>query len=431
MHSSVHDAIAAVWRAESARIVAVVMRRVRDLGVAEELAQDTLVAALEHWPLKGVPDNPAAWLMTTAKNRTLDHLRHRQMAGLREGELAQDMQAWQTDHTPDFSDALSDAMEDDVGDDVLRLMFIACHPALSADARVALTLRLIAGLTVPEIARACLVNETTIAQRIVRAKRTLAEAQVAFELPRGADRDQRLASVLEVVYLLFNEGHAATSGAAWARPDLCQEALRLGRLLAGLVPEAPEVQGLLALMAFQASRLPARVGEQGEPVLLRDQDRRRWDQALIQQGLVALERAEQGRDRPGSYTLQAGIAACHVRVPKPEDTDWARVVHLYDALLMIEPSPVVSLNRAVAVGMAQGPVAGLAAIQALDGHAALRRYPWFYSVRAEWLTQLGRLDQARSDWTLAASLTDNEADRALMLRRVRADVGQASGPPAD
>ncbi len=431
MHSSVHDTIAAVWRAESARIVAVAMHRVRDLGVAEELAQDTLVAALEHWPLKGVPDNPAAWLMTTTKNRALDHLRHRQMAGLREGELAQDMQAWQTDHTPDFSDALSDAMQDDVGDDVLRLIFTACHPVLSADARVALTLRLITGLSTAEIARACLASEATIAQRIVRAKRTLGEALVPFELPRGEDRDQRLASVLEVVYLLFNEGHAATSGAAWARPDLCHEALRLGRLLAGLVPDAPEVQGLLALMAFQASRLPARVSEQGEPVLLRDQDRRRWDQALIQQGLVALDRAGQGGSRSGSYTLQAGIAACHVRAPTLEDTDWTRMVALYDALSALEPSPVVLLNRAVAVGMAQGPAAGLAAIEALDGHAALQAYPWYYSVRAEWLEQLGRVEQARSDWTRAASLTDNEADRALLLRRARADVDQASGPPAD
>ena len=431
MHSSVHDTIAAVWRAESARIVAVVMRRVRDLGVAEELAQDTLVAALEHWPLEGVPKNPAAWLMTTAKNRALDHLRHRQMAGQRESELAQDMQVWQTDHTPDLLDALSDTMQDDVGDDVLRLIFIACHPVLSADARVALTLRLIVGLSTAEIARACLVSEATVAQRIVRAKRALAEAQVPFELPPAAERVDRLASVLAVVYLLFNEGHAATSGAAWARPDLCHEALRLGRLLAGMVPEEPEVQGLLALMAFQASRLPARVGEQGEPVLLRDQDRRRWDQALIHQGLDALARAGQSRERPGSYALQAGIAACHVRALGPEDTDWTQMVNLYDALSELEPSPVVFLNRAVAVGMAQGPAAGLSAIEALADHPALTRYPWFYSVRAEWLTQLGQRDRALADWTTAAALTDNEAERSLLNRRARASAARESPPRAE
>jgi RNA polymerase sigma factor (sigma-70 family) len=426
VHSSVHDTIAAVWRAESARIVAVVMRRVRDLGVAEELAQDTLVAALEHWPIKGVPDNPAAWLMTTAKNRALDHLRHREMAGQRENELALDMQAWQTDHTPDFSDALGRDMEDGVGDDVLRLMFIACHPLLSVDARLALTLRLIAGLTVSEIARACLVSETTIAQRIVRAKRTLAEAQVPFELPSDTERHQRLASVLAVVYLLFNEGHSATGGAAWVRSDLCHEALRLGRWLAGIAPGEREVQGLLALMAFQASRLPARVNDRGEPVLLPDQDRQRWDQALIGEGLMALGRAGQGGDPPGSYGLQAAIAACHVRARRLEDTDWAHMVVLYDALFALEPSPVVLINRAVAVGMAQGAAAGLEAVQALEGHPALQRYPWFYSVRATWLAQLGRVDQARADWSRAASLTDNEADRALLLRHAR--TGAAGKP---
>ncbi len=431
MHSSVHDTIAAVWRAESARIVAVVMRRVRDLGVAEELAQDTLVAALEHWPIDGVPKNPAAWLMTTAKNRALDHLRHREMAGQRESELAKDMQAWQTDHTPDFTDALGETLQDDLGDDVLRLMFIACHPMLSADARVALTLRLIAGLSVPEIARACLVSESTIAQRIVRAKRALTEAQVPFEFPGETDRRQRLVSVQEVVYLVFTEGHAATSGAAWARPDLCHEALRLGRLRAGIAPGEREVQGLLALMALQASRLPARVDEQGEPVLLQDQDRQRWDPALMDEGLMALERAWPDGDRPGSYTLQAAIAACHVRARRPEDTDWTHMVDLYDALAGVEPSAVVMLNRAVAVGMAHGPAAGLVAIEALEGHAALQRYPWFYSVRAEWLAQLGHRSRALADWTTAAALTDNEADRALLLRRAQENTGQDGHQPVD
>ena len=407
------------------------MRYVRELGVAEELAQDTLVAALEHWPIDGVPLNPAAWLMTTARNRALDHLRHRQMAGQRESELALDMQAWQTDHTPDFSDALGEALDDDVGDDVLRLMFIACHPALSADARLALTLRLVAGLTTPEIARACLVSETTIAQRIVRAKRALAAAGVPFELPRGADRGARLASVLEVVYLLFNEGYSATSGAQWARADLCLEALRLGRLLARIAPGEPEVHGLLALMAFQASRLPARVNEQGAPVLLRDQDRRLWDQELIRQGLEALETAERSGGTAGSYALQAGIAACHACAHEPADTDWAHMLRLYDALAEVEPSAVVMLNRAVAVGMAQGPAAALAAIEALEDHAALQQYPWFYSVRAEWLERSGDRDRARADWTAAASLTDNEADRALLLRRARKDAGQDGCLPVD
>ncbi|QCB48123.1 RNA polymerase sigma factor [Hydrogenophaga sp. PAMC20947] len=431
MHSVVHDAIAAVWRAESPRIVAVVMRCVRDLGVAEELAQDTLVAALEHWPIDGVPRNPAAWLMTTARNRALDHLRHRQMAGQRENELALDMQAMQSDHTPDFSEALGESLQDDVGDDVLRLMFIACHLALSADARVALTLRLVAGLTTPEIARACLVSETTIAQRIVRAKRALVAAQVPFELPRGADRDQRLASVLAVVYLLFNEGYSATSGPQWARPDLCREALRLGELLAQIAPEEPEVHGLFALMAIQASRLPARVNELGAPVLLRDQDRRLWDRAMIRQGLDALATAERSGDPSGSYALQAAIAACHARAQRPEDTDWAHMVGLYDALTELEPSPVVLLNRAVALGMAQGPAAGLVAIEVLADHPALQRYPWFYSVRAEWLEQLGKGDRARADWTLAATLTDNEAERSLLNRRARTAAAEGTTSRAD
>jgi RNA polymerase sigma factor (sigma-70 family) len=431
VHSVVHDAIAAVWRAESPRIVAVVMRRVRDLGVAEELAQDTLVAALEHWPIDGVPANPAAWLMTTARNRALDHLRHRQMAGQRESELALDMQAWQTDHTPDFSEALGESMQDDVGDDVLRLMFIACHPVLPADARLALTLRLVAGLTTPEIARACLVSETTIAQRIVRAKRALAAAQVPFELPRGADRDKRLASVLAVLYLLFNEGYSATSGPQWARPGLCREALRLGGLLAQIAPGEPEVHGLFALMAIQASRLPARVDGRGEAVLLRHQDRSLWDQALIRQGLGALALADRGTGLPGSYTLQAGIAACHARAQRFEETDWAHMVRLYDALASVEPSAVVMLNRAVAVGMAQGPAAGLAAIEALEGHAALQRYPWFFSVRAEWLAQLGHRSRALADWATAAALTDNEADRALLLRRARGDTDLDGREPVD
>ncbi len=420
MHSSVHQAIATVWRLESARITASVARVVRDIGVAEELAQDALVAALEHWPRDGVPDNPAAWLMTTAKRRALDHLRHRQMADEKHDGIAADLEALGANHVPDFVDALDEARQDDIGDDLLRLVFTACHPVLSTDARVALTLKLLGGLTTHEIARAFLVPEATIAQRIVRAKRTISEAGVPFEVPRGDALGERLASVLEVVYLVFNEGYTATSGGDWMRPALCDEALRLGRMLAGIAPQQPEVHGLLALMEIQASRTAARTDARGRPVLLADQDRHRWDHLLIRRGLAALDRADLLGAEPGPYHLQAAIAACHARAVRPADTDWARIAELYSELARVAPSPVVELNRAVAISMHAGPAAGLVLVDALLKNKALRQYHWLPSVRGDLLAKLGRDGEARAEFERAADLAGNERERQFLLDRAAA-----------
>ncbi|MGE0350579.1 RNA polymerase sigma factor [Hydrogenophaga sp.] len=417
MHSGVHQAIATVWRLESARITASVARVVRDIGVAEELAQDALVAALEHWPKDGVPDNPAAWLMTTAKRRALDHLRHRQMAEEKHDGIAADMEALGATHVPDFVDALDEARQDDIGDDLLRLVFTACHPVLGTEARVALTLKLLGGLTTHEIARAFLVPEATIAQRIVRAKRTLSDAGVPFEVPRGEALGERLASVLEVVYLVFNEGYTATSGGDWMRPDLCNEALRLGRMLAGIAPQQPEVQGLLALMEIQASRTAARTDAQGRPVLLAAQDRARWDHLLIRRGLAALDRADLLTTEPGPYHLQAAIAACHARATHADATDWARIAALYGELARIAPSPVVELNRAVAVSMHAGPAAGLVLVDALLKNKALQQYHWLPSVRGDLLEKLERRDEARAEFQRAAELAGNEREKAFLLQR--------------
>ena len=424
MHSSVHQAIATVWRLESARITACVARVVRDIGVAEELAQDALVAALEHWPKEGVPDNPAAWLMTTAKRRALDHLRHRQMAEARHEDIAADMEALGATHVPDFVDALDEARQDDIGDDLLRLVFTACHPVLSTDARVALTLKLLGGLTTHEIARAFLVPEATIAQRIVRAKRTLTDAGVPFEVPRGEALGERMASVLEVVYLVFNEGYTATSGGDWMRPALCDEALRLGRMLAGIAPQQPEVHGLLALMEIQASRTAARTDAQGRPVLLSDQDRSRWDHLLIRRGLAALDRADLLTTEPGPYHLQGAIAACHARAVRAADTDWARIAALYGELSRVAPSPVVELNRAVAISMHAGPAAGLVLVDALLKNKALRQYHWLPSVRGDLLAKLGRNGEARSEFERAADLAGNEREKTFLMER-------AAGLPGD
>ncbi|GLS14097.1 RNA polymerase sigma factor [Hydrogenophaga electricum] len=420
MHSAVHDTIATVWRLESARIVAAVARRVRDVGVAEELAQDALIAALEHWPVNGLPDKPGAWLMTTALNRALDHLRHRQMAEARHGDLAADLEALQAHVVPDFSDDIDRQREHAVlGDDLLRLIFTACHPVLPADARVALTLKLLGGLSTGEIARAHLVPEATVAQRIVRAKRTLADAQVPFELPQGAELAQRLASVLEVVYLIFNEGYTATSGGDWMRPALCDEALRLGRMLAELAPQEAEVHGLVALMEIQASRTAARTDAAGEPILLADQDRMRWDRLLIRRGLAALERAQALGQPARSYRLQAEIAAGHARAHRATDTDWPRIAALYAELMRVAPSPVVELNRAVAVAMAQGPAAGLAIVEPLLADKALQRYPWLPAVQGDLLRKLGREDEARAAFARAADLTTNEREQRLLRQRAR------------
>lgn len=419
MHSAVHNTIAAVWRIESAHIVAAVARRVRDLGVAEELAQDALVAALEHWPQDGVPKNPGAWLMTTAINRALDWLRHRQMADARHKDIANDLEAQQAHVVPDFVDALDAARQDDIGDDLLRLIFTACHPVLSCDARVALTLKLLGGLSTHEIARAFLVPETTIAQRIVRAKRTLADSQVPFEVPRGEQLTERLGSVLEVVYLVFNEGYTATSGGDWMRPELCAEALRLGRMLAKLAPQQAEVHGLVALMEIQASRTAARTDAQGKPVLLNQQNRARWDHLLIRRGLAALDRAESLGQAPGSYTLQAEIAACHARALTAADTDWARIAGLYANLMHVAPSPVVELNRAVAVSMHEGPAAGLAIVDTLLQNNTLQRYHLLHAVHADLLQKLGRRDEAREVLHRAAALANNEQERALLALRAQ------------
>jgi RNA polymerase sigma factor (sigma-70 family) len=417
--TATHQAIDAVWRIESAKIVAGVARMVRDIGVAEELAQDALVAALEHWPTDGVPDNPGAWLMATAKHRALDRLRRDKLQATKHEELGRDLEAQEALIVPDFVDALDAARQDTIGDDLLRLIFTACHPVLSTEARVALTLKLLGGLTTGEIARAFLVPEPTIAQRIVRAKRTLSAARVAFELPAGDALAERLGSVLEVVYLVFNEGYTATSGDDWMRPALAQEALRLGRVLAGLAPDEPEVHGLVALMELQASRSAARVDAEGRPVLLLDQDRARWDRLLIRRGLLALERAEHLGGALGRYALQAAIAACHARARTPDETDWARIAALYDALAQVAPSPVVELNRAVAVGMAFGPAAGLEVADALLDEPSMAQYHLLPSVRGDLLDKLGRRDEARAEFERAASLTRNARERELLLQRAR------------
>jgi RNA polymerase sigma-70 factor (ECF subfamily) len=412
--SDTHRAIEAVWMIESARLIAGLTRIVRDVGLAEDLAQDALVAALERWPDSGVPDNPGAWLMTTAKHRAIDLLRRRTLLDRKHEELGRDLEARRETAVPDFHAAI----DDPVGDDLLRLVFIACHPVLPTEARVALTLRLIGGLTTAEIARAFLVPEPTVAQRIVRAKRTLAEARVPFEVPRGEELAQRLASVLEVIYLIFNEGYSATAGDEWTRPELCEDALRLGRILAELAPKEPEVHGLVALMEIQASRLRARIGPSGEPVLLFDQDRARWDRLLIRRGLAALERAEALGGALGPYALQAAIAACHARAHAPSETDWARIVALYDALAQLTPSPIVELNRAVAVGMAFGPAAGLELVDALTSEPSLDAYHLLPSVRGDLLAKLGRFEEARAEFERAASLTRNSRERELLLERV-------------
>jgi RNA polymerase sigma factor (sigma-70 family) len=413
--ADVQRAIDAVWRIESARLIAGLARIVRDVGLAEDLAQDALVAALEQWPESGVPDNPGAWLMGTAKHQAVDRVRRRQVLERKYEELGREIQV---SAEPD----LDAALDDDIGDDLLSLIFAACHPVLSTEARIALTLRLVGALTTPEIARAFLVPEATVAQRIVRAKRTLAAARVPFEVPTGADRDARLSSVLEVVYAIFNEGYAATAGDDWMRPALCEDALRLGRILARLAPDEAEVHGLVALMEIQASRLRARTGPAGEPILLLDQDRGRWDRVLINRGLAALERAEELAGALGPYTLQAEIAACHARARVADETDWVRIVALYDALAQLTSSPVVELNRAVAVAMAFGPAAGLELVDALVAGGSLDGYHLLPSVRGDLLAKLGRLEEAREQFERAASLTRNERERTLLLERAGRSV---------
>ena len=410
-----HRAIDAVWRIESPRLIAGLTRIVRDVGLAEDLAQDALVAALQQWPESGVPENPGAWLMATAKHRAMDHFRRSTRLDRKHGEIARQLEA-QEMAVPDVAAAL----DDNVGDDLLRLVFISCHPVLSTEARVALTLRLLGGLTTDEIARAFLVPEPTIAQRIVRAKRTLAEKHVPFEVPRGAEMAARLSSVLEVIYLIFNEGYSATAGEEWLRPALCEDALRLGRILDGLVPNEPEVHGLVALMEIQASRSKARVDASGAPILLPDQDRGRWDQLLIHRGLAALDSAAKLGAERGPYVLQAEIAACHARAGAPEQTDWERIVALYAELARIAPSPIVELNRAVAVAMAFGPQAGLELVDALAPEPALRGYHLLPSVRGDLLKRLGRLREARTEFERAAALTRNLRERELLLARSRA-----------
>ena len=411
-----HRAIDAVWRIESARIIAGLTRIVRDVGLAEELAQDALVAALQQWPESGIPDNPGAWLMATAKHRAIDAFRRNKRLERKHEELGRELQAQQEMAVPDFNAAL----DDNIGDDLLRLVFISCHPVLSTEARAALTLRLLGGLTTDEIARAFLVPEPTIAQRIVRAKRTLAEAHVPFEVPRGGELAARLSSVLEVIYLVFNEGYSATSGGDWMRPALCEDALRLGRILAELASQEPEVHGLVALMEIQASRSRARVSSSGEPILLLDQNRAHWDQLLIRRGFAALDRAEKLGGMRGPYALQAAIAACHARALTAEETDWARIVALYEALAQLIPSPVVELNRAVAVAMAFGPAAGLELVDGLTTEPSLRGYHLLPSVRGDLLVKLGRFDEARRELERAAALTQNARERALLLERAAA-----------
>jgi RNA polymerase sigma factor (sigma-70 family) len=413
--SQIHRTVEAVWRMESAKIIAKLARMLHDVGLAEELAQDALVTALEQWPRSGTPDNPGAWLMATAKNRALDALRHRKLVARNQEVIVNETlllgpQPVGPDH----------AADDDIGDDLLRLTFIACHPVLSTEARTALTLRLLGGLSTAEIARAFLVPEPTIGQRIVRAKRTLAEAHIPFEVPRAEDLAARLSSVLEVIYLIFNEGYAATAGEDWMRPALCDEALRLGRILAELAPQEPEVHGLVALMEIHASRVGARIDAAGEPILLLAQNRGRWNQLLIRRGLAALERAEALGDALGPYALQAAIAACHGRARTPEETDWARIVALYDALAQLTPSPVVELNRAVAVSMAFGPATALELVDALTNEARLKDYHLLPSVRGDLLEKLGRFGEARTEFARAAGLTQNARERALLLGRAAA-----------
>ena len=420
--SDTHRAIDAVWRIESPRLIAGLTRITGDVGLAEDLAQDALLAALQQWPQTGVPRNPAAWLMSAAKRRSIDQHRHHAMAKVKHEQIGYELDAQQEAAALD----LDEALDDHVGDDLLRLIFISCHPVLSREARLALTLRLLGGLTTDEIARAFLVPEATVAQRIVRAKRTLAEARVPFEVPRGADFDARLASVLEVIYLIFNEGYSATSGDDWVRPELCADALRLGRVLAELVPDQPEVHGLVALMEIQASRSRARIGPSGEPVLLMDQDRARWDQFLIRRGLAALQRAEQLSGARGPYALQAAIAACHATARTPDETDWVRIAALYDALSQLAPSPVVELNRAVALSMAFGPETGLELVEQLAEDATLESYYLLPAVRGDLLAKLGRHAEARSEFERAAKLTRNARERTLLLDRAAASARSAN-----
>jgi RNA polymerase sigma factor (sigma-70 family) len=414
--TDIHGAIDAVWRIEQAKLIAGLARMVRDVGVAEELAQDALVSALEQWPKSGIPEKPAAWLMAAAKHRAIDRFRRNKLLERKHQEIGHELATDGEGATPD----LDTALDDDIGDDLLRLIFTSCHPVLPTEARVALTLRLIGGLSTEEIARAFLVPEPTVAQRIVRAKRTLAEKRIPFEVPHGADRDPRLGSVLEVVYLIFNEGYSATAGEDWIRPQLCQEALRLGRVLAGLAPGEPEVHSLVALMEIQASRFAARVSPSGEPVLLLDQDRSRWDQLLIRRGLAALDRAEQLGRAPRFYGLQAAIAACHARARTADATDWPRIAGLYDALAQLTPSPVVELNRGVAHAMAFGPAAGLALVDPLLAEPSLKTYHLLPSVRGDFLQKLGRLEEARAEFERGAALTRNERERKLLLDRAAA-----------
>ena len=409
----VHRTIDAVWRIESAKLIAGLARMVRDVGLAEDLAQDALVAALEQWPESGVPDNPGAWLMTTAKRRAIDRMRRDKLALRKHEEIGRELDARQDSTVPD----LDAALDDDIGDDLLRLIFTACHPVLSMEARVALTLRLLGGLTTDEIARAFLVPEPTIAQRIVRAKRTLSDAGVAFEVPRGEEFTGRLASVLQVLYLIFNEGYTATAGDDWMRPALCEDALRLGRILAELAPGEAEVHGLVALMELQASRAHARIGPGGEPILLLEQNRARWDHLLIARGFAALERARASGAAPGSYTLQAEIAACHARALDPASTDWAGIASLYGELAAVTPSPIVELNRAVALGMAEGPAVALPLVDALMREPALRNYHLLPAVRGDLLARLGRNEEARQEFARAAGMTRNEREKKTLLRR--------------
>jgi RNA polymerase sigma factor (sigma-70 family) len=414
-----HQAVTTIWRLEGARIIAGVARVVRDVGLAEQLAQDALVAALETWPTAGIPDKPAAWLMATAKNRAFDHLRQAKIRAQKHAEIGRDLEATEALTVPDTFDVVDALRQDPIGDDLLRLIFTACHPVLSTEARVALTLKLLGGLTTDEIARAFLVPEPTMAQRIVRAKRTLSEARVPFELPASEELGARLASVLEVIYLIFNEGYTATSGEHWMRPELADEALRLGRVLAELTPREAEVHGLVALMEFQASRSAARIDARGRPVLLLDQDRRRWDQLLIRRGNAALERAEKLGGALGTYALQAAIAGCHARAHRADETDWVRIAALYDALAAVNPSPVVDLNRAVAVCMAFGPAAALEIVDGLRDAPQLKAYHWLPSVRGDFLEKLGRREEARAEYERAALMAQNARESELLRERVR------------